>query len=59
MLKDEESKEILAKIIIIYDHIDALEVKYPRPRHSRIDDIIEAFERRILVETKKLKDLKK
>ena len=59
MLKDDESKEILAKIFILYDNIDALKGKYPRPRHSRIDDIIEAFERRILVETKKLRDLKK
>jgi hypothetical protein len=59
MWKDEDSREILAKIITLYDHIDALNKKFPRPRHSRVDDIIEAFERRILVETKKLKDLKK
>ena len=59
MWKNDDSKEILAKIITLYDHIDSINAKFPRPRSHRIDDIVEAFERRILVETKKLKELEK
>ena len=59
MIEDDDTKDILAKIVVLYDYIDSLKHKFPSPRPSRVEVIITAFERRVLAETEKLKDIEK
>ena len=51
------SKYILAKIVMLYNHLDTLR-KYPKPRPENVKNLIEALYIRIEAEKKKLRKLK-
>lgn len=54
---DEQTKRILAYIVVLNEHIDKLDERYPDPKSPRVQAIVDMFERKILHEIKKLKNL--
>lgn len=56
-VNNEESKKILARIMILYKHMDKIKERFPKPRRTDIQDIISMFEQKILNETDKLRRL--
>lgn len=57
MKKIAHSERIWAKIVVLLDTIEDIKDRYPKPRTPQQQDIIDMFERQIVNETKKLKEL--
>ena len=55
---DEQTKRILAQIVVLSEHIDKLDERFPDPKSPRVQAIVDMFERKILNEIKKLKELR-
>lgn len=56
---DDQSKRILTRIVVLHEHIDRLHEHHPAPMPPRMQQIVDMFERKILCEVKKLKNLNK
>ena len=54
---NREAERIWARIVVLFDAVEEIKEKHPEPRTNRWQDIIRVFEQRIMIETKKLKEL--
>lgn len=52
-----KAKRIWAKIVVMFENVEKYKDRYPKPRTPQQQDIIDMFERQIVNETKKLKEL--
>lgn len=51
---DRESKKILVRLVVLYEHLDRLRA-LPKPRSEKVNDLIEAIYIRIEREKQKLR----
>ena len=55
---NEEARKCWAKIVVLSEHIDKLQERYPSPRTDQVQDLIRMFETRLTREVQKLKNIK-
>ena len=55
---NKEARKCWAKIVVLSEHIDKLQERYPSPRTDQVQDLIRMFETRLTREVQKLKNIK-
>ena len=55
---NSDAKRCWAKIVVLSEHIDKLQERYPSPRTDQVRDLIRMFEIRLTREVQKLKNIK-